>query len=65
MPEIKLKPCPFCGGKADVFHWQAHINDDTRYNLMCTKCGAGFYDFSPEKRSETFEKWNRRAPNEH
>ena len=59
MSEIKLKPCPFCGGEAETFYWQAHINDEYHLNLVCTTCGAGFQDVSSEK--EAFEAWNRRA----
>ena len=33
MEEIKLKPCPFCGGEAVV-----HVNDGVR--VICKKCNA-------------------------
>ena len=33
MPEIKLKPCPFCGGEAVLF-----ADDGVR--VMCTECSA-------------------------
>ena len=33
MEEIKLKPCPFCGGEAVV-----HVNDGVR--VICKKCGS-------------------------
>lgn len=61
MSEIKLKPCPFCGGKAGIFRWQAHINDEYHTDLVCTNCGAGFHDISSEK--EAFEAWNKRSAN--
>lgn len=59
MSKIKLKPCPFCGGEAEMFSWQAHINDVNHLDLACTNCGARFHDVSSEK--EAFEVWNRRA----
>ena len=64
MPEIKLKPCPFCGGEAEMFSWQAHINDEYHLNLVCTTCGAGFQDVSSKE--DALKAWNRRADtNEH
>lgn len=36
----ELKSCPFCGGKAEIFRWQAHINDEYHSDLVCTNCGA-------------------------
>lgn len=61
MSEIKLKPCPFCGGKAEIFRWQAHINDEYHSDLVCTNCGAGFHDVSSEK--SAFKAWNKRFAN--
>lgn len=57
----KLKPCPFCGGKAYV---QIHIFDGVpeTYGVLCAngKCytsGWQFYDTA----EEAIEAWNRRA----
>lgn len=61
MSEIKLKPCPFCGGKAEIFRWQAHINDEYHSDLVCTNCGAGFHNVSSEKAA--FKAWNKRFDN--
>lgn len=64
MPE-KLKPCPFCGGKAVV-----HVNDGVR--VICTKCGAaskslidGFSQGRPTGSAVNLvvEAWNRRVDN--
>ena len=32
---VELKPCPFCGGEPDGWHW--------RYAIVCPKCGYGMY----------------------
>lgn len=56
MSEIKLKPCPFCGGEAEI------LNVDDRYTAKCRSCFCGTGEYKdPERASET---WNRRADNE-
>lgn len=60
--ELELKPCPFCGGKAEIFRWQAHINDEYHSDLVFTNCAAGFHDVSSEEAA--FKAWNRRADDE-
>lgn len=68
-----LKPCPFCGGKAeyhslldteptrdkDGYYIDA---DDTYYEYVrCTVCGAEISSFDDDEDEEiTIEKWNRR-----
>ena len=57
----KLKPCPFCGGKAEV-----RTDENEEYYVSCTKCFTlvgyctdtwGEY----ETETEAIEAWNRRA----
>lgn len=50
----KLKPCPFCGGKAKVQRYPHN------YSVYCTKCGARTILFKPTEK-EAFEAWNRRT----
>ena len=58
--EIELKPCPFCGEKANI-----EINDtffmglEPKYMAMCTWCSgnSGWY----ETDEEATEAWNRRV----
>ena len=55
----ELKPCPFCGGEAEIIH----LDDDDNAGgscVCCTKCQAsGNVEFG---RKENFvENWNRRA----
>lgn len=53
--EIKLKPCPFCGGEAYV----VGIDDNEAHFLWaaCRNCGG--MTFKTEK--EAIEAWNRRS----
>lgn len=63
MSEIKLKPCPFCGGEA---HIDCFPGLDRPYfpvcnNEMCIACDT-ILTFLTEK--DAAEAWNRRADNE-
>ena len=53
--DIELKPCPFCGGKAELGDGRGH-----NWDISCIECGA-----SSEQtliRSEIIAAWNKRAP---
>lgn len=58
--ELELKPCPFCGGKAEIQYGACDYNV---YQVVCHNeqdcCNAmnGWSD-TPE---EAAEQWNRRA----
>ena len=55
----KLKPCPFCGGKAEML-----INEyeDSRkeYLVACTECD-GMVERWRKTEEEAVEQWNRRV----
>ena len=59
---IDLKPCPFCGGEADVIEHLFHRLDSS-YGLQCKKCKAETYQFY-ESEEKAIEAWNRRAGEE-
>lgn len=71
MSEIKLKPCPFCGGEA-YYRTPTHL-EGTAFDVMmveCKHCGASPYavevyenDTEENKRKAIAEFWNRRADN--
>ena len=68
---IELKPCPFCGGKAELqTAWDRNWANYSRYTIMCQNrdCGARIVeminDYEPEHEkivSEFCKRWNRRA----
>ena len=53
--EIKLKPCPFCGGEAEMLG-----DDDRMYQVFCPNCKATIVNFDDEKEVAA-EKWNKRT----
>ena len=62
----KLKPCPFCGGEAEL----THTNDNNHYPFVrCKygaylkpKCMANMYPWLNYKTDEeAIEAWNRRS----
>ena len=61
-----LKPCPFCGGKAEIRYVQGYSDWKTgkqlSYFVLCTQCLTTIDNFHSEKKAAQF--WNRRAKNE-
>lgn len=51
--DIKLKPCPFCGGKAIVDGC-----DDTLWIVICKECNASIG--YKETEQEAIDAWNTR-----
>lgn len=55
--ECKLKPCPFCGGKASVFEYIP----DKAVAIRCDRCGATVYSSAASDSEEMLTaKWNHR-----
>lgn len=53
----KLKPCPFCGGKAGIYPDYLGF-----YTVQCNKCGIR--TLRKREESEVMNDWNRRVHNE-
>lgn len=51
--EEKLKPCPFCGGKAVT-----NIDETGKYKVFCTSCIAKTDTYTNE--TYAIQAWNRR-----
>lgn len=64
MNKISLKPCPFCGGRAEI-----ECLDDEYYYVTCEKCcasisfGKVYKDGTARDatRAETIRAWNKRS----
>lgn len=56
--ELKLKPCPFCGGKADV---RTRHDKFTRMYAQCGYCGAKSDEIAAEIYATRIEARNRAA----
>lgn len=54
--EKQLKPCPFCGGEANIY--QMHFWGTT-YTCECSDCGIETKPMDTE--AEAIEAWNRRT----
>lgn len=55
MDEIKLKPCPFCGGKAEMLNCSPKD-----WLVICPVC-CGMVERWVETKEEAITQWNRRA----
>lgn len=55
----KLKPCPFCGGKAELLIVPGNI---TKWVVRCTKCYTNNGTFVLDH--DAIEAWNRRTEQE-
>lgn len=52
MKETELKPCPFCGGKAELSNY-------THYWIGCKDCWVETKCY--KSKEEAIEAWNRRV----
>lgn len=64
MPELRIKPCPFCGSKVTVDNINPKEADEEMYMFECTNdnCAAAtcFGDYSTD-RATAIKNWNKRA----
>jgi Lar family restriction alleviation protein len=57
----KLKPCPFCGGQADLCKDEWNPKSNLKYFVICSSCGITT-ECKGTKRS-VIKIWNRRINN--
>lgn len=56
--KTELKPCPFCGGKAELVG-TGNFCGNCAYSVSCTSCNCNT-DWLANKK-EVVEAWNKRA----
>ena len=56
----ELKPCPFCGSKAEV--WISKYYCESFVKICCTKCFAETDGY--KEIDEAYNAWNMRVNNE-
>ena len=56
MSDVKLRPCPFCGGRA-VLTEDRYAYGGAPFKVECQNCGANRTDY---ERGEAVGGWNRR-----
>lgn len=63
MAEIKLKPCPFCGGEAKIIG--ERVNNKELYLVKCRDNDCDVQPFTDSFRSmdRAIKAWNTRAEN--
>lgn len=65
---MKLKPCPFCGGEAQINErYRSGTPNRKMYWVSCKACGISQQHDNTSGyryRSKAIEKWNRRKPME-
>jgi Lar family restriction alleviation protein len=59
--EKELLPCPFCGGKASHYSYDAYSVDSSYDCVGCEKCGVRIPYFNDSEMAQAIEAWNRRA----
>lgn len=69
--KVKLKPCPFCGGKVRLFHKEHFTMMKRRFDYNCLRCDAYIslmarskYKSAEATEAEAIITWNRRADND-
>jgi len=64
--EIKLLPCPFCGGEANIKQVPPYYDDfegrEIRPNEWVVSCSKCDVLFAPDTKEDSIKTWNTRTP---
>ena len=55
MAEIDLKPCPFCGGTAEITLFLGN------YMIACRECPGSTFPCKGMTKEEVIKAWNKRG----
>lgn len=58
----ELKPCPFCGGKAEIISEETYSGHNLFW-VECIECDCRTSDYEDNEK-EAIESWNRRVADE-
>lgn len=58
---VLLKPCPFCGGSANIIYASGHLWPN---KVQCTKCGAMSGGSAYKNDIWNAKMWNERVSND-
>lgn len=64
----KLKPCPFCGGEAELRVGRSRMTGRRVYTILCTNVECPILDLKTKMsfdKKQVIEEWNRRIENEY
>lgn len=63
MKEYNLKPCPFCGGIAQVMHYRNAVNEYSYVKCTVCECGTANVIVAAYHCSDDLavEAWNKRV----
>ena len=63
--ETELKPCPFCGGKAQIWDNAWRVLAKARVQIKCRRCGVRTMEYVGLDWDDTHDlaiaAWNRRT----
>lgn len=54
-----LKPCPFCGGDAEIYKVSCEMCDDYTVSIECNVCNVSTKSYEFEK--NCIDSWNNRV----
>ena len=66
MRKTEIKPCPFCGGEAELTHGTLFDGEARWFDVICknTRCRGFSLVCNNHTEDEAIEAWNKRADDE-
>ena len=64
MESEKLRPCPFCGGRASTYPWVVGSLETNVWQIICEKCDTKSREFYSHNLNAAVKRWNERVGDE-